>query len=545
MISHLVFIGIAAIAIPLDISHVASVEVSRIRGISISVNSLYTPNTDFECLDGSGKITFDKVNDDYCDCGDGSDEPGTSACSNGSFFCQNSGYKSLHISSGRVNDGICDCCDGTDEYTSDKHCVNICDELGKEANAEAEKTAQLFKEGNKIRIEMMAQGKKLKNEHTVKLTKYKSDYEEAELVKKEKEIIRNEAEEREKVALEKYKPHEPEPTQSVNNEGDDRGQLTEAEEYFKMLDKDESGTVTMLEIQHLMTFDKDGNGVITEEEAMYFLGHQHEVNLQEFIEKSWSNIKPFIMREQGSFEPPKNDAENDDAKQIPDQTEKHHYDHVDDNFGGADDEYDDENEEEPENEIERDDGDDHQEIAHDDDDQEQEPSKIEYDEETQSIVDEATAARTQYHQAEKALLDLQNEIRGLEGKIGRDYGPDDVFASLDGQCFQFTNFEYIYSMCMYGRTTQSAKSGGSEVLLGQWNDWTGTEMNNKYSQMKFTGGATCWNGPTRSSTVDLRCGLENKLVAVAEPRRCEYTMIFETPAVCNADINLIDAHDEL
>ena len=37
------------------------------------------------------------VNDDYCDCDDGSDEPGTSACSNGSFYCVNKQFKGNHI----------------------------------------------------------------------------------------------------------------------------------------------------------------------------------------------------------------------------------------------------------------------------------------------------------------------------------------------------------------------------------------------------------------------------------------------------------------
>lgn len=36
----------------------------------------YDPSKDFTCLDGSRTIPFSSVNDDYCDCTDGSDEPG-------------------------------------------------------------------------------------------------------------------------------------------------------------------------------------------------------------------------------------------------------------------------------------------------------------------------------------------------------------------------------------------------------------------------------------------------------------------------------------
>lgn len=40
-----------------------------------------------EAAGSSAEISWDRINDDFCDCpGDGSDEPGTSACSNGKYL---------------------------------------------------------------------------------------------------------------------------------------------------------------------------------------------------------------------------------------------------------------------------------------------------------------------------------------------------------------------------------------------------------------------------------------------------------------------------
>ena len=48
-----------------------------IRGLDPALEARYQPvDGKFACLDGEQSISFARVNDDYCDCRDGSDEPG-------------------------------------------------------------------------------------------------------------------------------------------------------------------------------------------------------------------------------------------------------------------------------------------------------------------------------------------------------------------------------------------------------------------------------------------------------------------------------------
>ncbi|KAL1506240.1 hypothetical protein ABEB36_005637 [Hypothenemus hampei] len=93
-----------------------------VKGIHLNDKSFYTPvNGKFQCIKSGELIDFHKVNDNYCDCMDSTDEPGTNACPDGSFNCLQISTKKFYpkvIHSSRVNDGICDCCDGSDEYNS-------------------------------------------------------------------------------------------------------------------------------------------------------------------------------------------------------------------------------------------------------------------------------------------------------------------------------------------------------------------------------------------------------------------------------------------
>ena len=84
-------------------------------GVPNELLEKYTQKTEsqkFKCLKSNEEIPFTAVNDNYCDCADGSDEPATSACSNSDhsfnndvkFFCRNKHFKSQYISHSKVNE---------------------------------------------------------------------------------------------------------------------------------------------------------------------------------------------------------------------------------------------------------------------------------------------------------------------------------------------------------------------------------------------------------------------------------------------------------
>ena len=74
------------------------------------------------------------INDNYCDCLDGSDEENSPACSHlqkpRRFLCAGSDFLNISIPFSRIGDGVCDCCDGSDENDSPFriNCPNHCDE---------------------------------------------------------------------------------------------------------------------------------------------------------------------------------------------------------------------------------------------------------------------------------------------------------------------------------------------------------------------------------------------------------------------------------
>ena len=80
----------------------------NLTGVDPSKTELYK-NAGLHCPGNpSKKLTPEMINDDFCDCPeDGFDEPGTAACSAGTFYCENKGFQPKIIKSFMVNDGVC------------------------------------------------------------------------------------------------------------------------------------------------------------------------------------------------------------------------------------------------------------------------------------------------------------------------------------------------------------------------------------------------------------------------------------------------------
>ncbi|ETI47455.1 hypothetical protein F441_08357 [Phytophthora nicotianae CJ01A1] len=147
-----------------------------ILGLSEQDNNDIKTDTDESketCVDS---LPIDLVDDDYCDCQDGSDEPNTSACSHVLLHSEtppfgpefNCKADDKMVSLAFVHDGVCDCCDGSDER--DGLCANTC-------ATEWERRLQTLQE----RLNVVQRGLKRRTEYLAgsvdKVQKLKEDFE--------------------------------------------------------------------------------------------------------------------------------------------------------------------------------------------------------------------------------------------------------------------------------------------------------------------------------------------------------------------------------
>ncbi|ORZ17954.1 glucosidase II beta subunit-like-domain-containing protein [Absidia repens] len=164
--------------IPCILAAIQLVQAST-KGVAPEKLDLYRPDNkqQWKCLDGSKTISFSAINDDYCDCPDGSDEPGTSACPNGYFYCENKGHLPAYIKTWSVNDGVCDeeCCDGSDEYNGLTHCPNRCKEVASEYQKTQAEIRRLTSEGYAVKKKLIEEAEIVVRDWQEEKSKYEDD----------------------------------------------------------------------------------------------------------------------------------------------------------------------------------------------------------------------------------------------------------------------------------------------------------------------------------------------------------------------------------
>jgi protein kinase C substrate 80K-H len=442
-------------------------EASALYGVKKSDRGRYSQSP-FVCKDGQ-KLDLSRVNDNYCDCTDGSDEPGTSACANGRFWCTNRGSKGRELPSSRVNDGVCDCCDGSDEFAG-KGCANTC---AGESQNEKESTlagAQRTEEGLKLRAAMVEHARSSLVEKESEKALLETEQEEAKLVLetarqvKEDEEAKEKAEQDRRVAERQANEPPAEPEKEVEEalaeEGGVQGEAEQGEAQEGQEEKKEEEEKFPYPDEYRYTEGEkeaagEGGG---EEEGEEFFPYPEEYRVKK-----------------------EEDGEGHE-------------------------------EEEPSFEHEL------------------EEAEAGEEEEAQEVYKspEADKARTEYDEADRVHRDLESRVTAMSKDIDANLGPDNVFFALMNKCFEVKHRQYTYEACLFGEAKQ--KEGSSGTSLGNFEKWS-----DDGSTMHFTGGQGCWQGPKRSVTVEMECGIQNQMLSVEEPSKCVYRMRMSTPAMCSPE----------
>ena len=369
---------------------------------------------------------------------------------------------------------------------------------------ERHRLRELHEQGYQKRLEYSAQGKQKTEESQSALTQKEA---ELEIVKKEVEELeaaKDAAEEPERAAKEEHRKKweaEKEARAEVERRAD-------AQFGFDELDTNSDGLVTVDELRTRYELDDNEDGDISEEEALGYLNSQQSVDFETFYSSAWETIADRCQFKRPTpppqaIEPPYAPPE-DKGEDLGEENDDDDEDY----------DYDDEDEDE--------DGDDQGDVG---------DSMPEYDSATKELVAIADAARTAHREADNRKVSIEREIENLRKYLQLNFGVEYEFSPLYDQCYEFTDREYTYKMCAFSKVSQRPKNGGRETNLGNWGKWNGPS-DNVYSIMRYEDGEKCWNGPSRSATITIVCGLEEKLFSASEPNRCEYAMEFATPAGC-------------
>ncbi|KAK7061346.1 glucosidase II beta subunit-like-domain-containing protein [Favolaschia claudopus] len=536
------------LALPLP----ALASVDKTLGVSPALLSKYSApkSGSWKCLDGSKEIPWDFVNDDSCDCPDGSDEPGTSACPNSTFYCQNAGHIGATIPSSRVNDGLCEpeCCDGSDERPG--VCRNACKEIGEEYRKKRDAERKIQKTGAKIRSSYIAFAHKEK-----KRLEALVESSAAEIAVREKEVARL------RVIAER--------TESLSAAALEHKQQSRERPLYTSL-MSHASALKALQREHKKHLEREQQlGDILDTLRKGYNPNYQDMAVLEAV-RGWEYLAglPHIGVEE-------------DAQKAADLS-------VSDEEAGiaetGDEKKDDEVAETDEEEWTAEDlktgldellNTDYVSLlmAHDEHVKTPPPSTLfnlrgylpdslvpQYEEMRETLLSwlgvfgiagtdvekssDSSKARTALSDAESALNKVISDKKNAEEDLGeifdvQGFGAEGEWKKLDGQCLQLDSGDYIYEVCLFDEARQKPGpgKGGQTFSLGKFSSWNPSPDVKPgepayYEKQVYDRGTRCWNGPERSVILVLKCGTENAIHTVAELEKCEYQFTGTSPALC-------------
>ncbi|TLS26359.1 hypothetical protein PpBr36_05086 [Pyricularia pennisetigena] len=525
------------------------------RGVAPEFARFYEPKDRFTCINQPAIVLKpSQVNDNSCDCPDGSDEPGTAACayldplspeqplakslsgttntSNAlpGFWCENKGHEPAYVPFMYVNDGICDyelCCDGSEEYAhvNGVKCENRCDAIGKEHRRILEERKASKEKAVKKRRTLVKEAKELRRQVEARITKLKSEI--AELETKEADL-RKKFEEVEKSEKGKI----------FKSEGGQGGKL---------------GVLVGLAKTRIAELRNTLSKVVDQRD-----------DLEDRVQELENILRTFKEEYNPNFN---DEGVKTAVKAWEDYAAK-------DNTGRHRDLPEDEittilKEDGPDNgidwkEFEDDEGTD-TDIIYSFEAYLPEPVKDFIHEkivafrvwmiENGLLADSpnrgesrlVSAARDAADAAANDLSSKRQSLTAEEDEIAKDFGKDDVFRALKGKCVSVESGEYEYELCWMEHTTQKSKKGHGSTNMGNFKSIDVAEADEEEridgkglgrgprTVLRFEDGQGCWNGPNRRTDVWLACAEKDELWRVAEAEKCVYKMEVGTPAVCEDD----------
>lgn len=445
-----------------------------LRGVAPADEAKYSGAT-FRCFNGAGaELSSSAVNDEFCDCADGSDEPGTGACAGQEetlFFCVNDGSVARKLYASRVGDGICDCCDGSDEATLAARapsyaCANVCVEEGKRALEDMKLRADVIRQGLALQAEAKNAALSERENWRSEISKLKEELPALEAAHEEAKKAADEFRQAEAAAKEAEAAAKA--AETTNTTSAASGEDPPVEEAAAA----SSGEEAAVEAEVKPEDEKPQ----VSEYAKWMDGAESALSNQDAKEevKEEAKVSEYAKWMDGAEE-----------KGVLEQTANVHED----------------------GEDERDEED---EFA-----EKYKPAEGETS--SQSPILDAEKS------TKKTLDDNKAQTREFEEKLeqlGEEYLG---YAALAGKTIEKKVTEFKYKLKFFDRAEQDHTS------LGSWKGFTGPRT------AVFDGGASCWNGPQRKLTITFDCGLDAGLIEVTEPARCVYEGTVVHPGACSAD----------